>query len=227
MTDWRVLIVEDDVLVSSIHQRIVAGHPGFRVTAVASSSEQALTLVRRGTPIDLVLLDIGLPGANGTQLLRALRARPGPEVIAVTAARDPTMVQTLLHLGVLDYLVKPFAVERLQEALVRFRERMRTLATANAALGQDDIDTLYAPPERHLLPKGLQADTLAAVRVALGGGSHEFLSAEQVAQRAGVARVTARRYLEYLATVRQVQVEQCRDRPGRPRKMYRLAQVLD
>jgi two-component system, CitB family, response regulator DctR len=225
MTDWRVLIVEDDEQVASIHRRIVAAHPGFQVTAVASSSEQALTLIRRGVPIDLVLLDIGLPGADGTRLLRVLRSQPGPEVIAVTAARDPKVVQTLLHLGVLDYLVKPFAVERLQEALLRFRDRKRTLGTAKESLGQGDIDTLYGQPERNLLPKGLQPGTLEAIRVALRGAGDQFLSAEQVAQRAAVARVTARRYLEYLATARQVQVEPYSDGPGRPRKMYRLVPV--
>jgi response regulator of citrate/malate metabolism len=225
MTDWRVLIVEDDEQVASIHRRIVAGCPGFQVTAVASSSEEALTLIRRGIPIDLILLDIGLPGADGTRLLRALRTRSGPEVIAVTAARDPKVVQTLLHLGVLDYLVKPFAVERLMVALLRFRDRMGTLGTPNEALGQADIDTLCGPPERNLLPKGLQPNTLGAVRMALRGADGQFLSAEQVAREAALARVTARRYLEYLATVRQVQVELCSDRPGRPRKMYRLAPV--
>ena len=222
MTDWRVLIVEDDKRVASIHRRIVAAHPGFRVTAIASSSEQALTLIRRGVPIDLILLDIGLPGADGTQLLRVLRAAPGPEVIAITAARDPKVVQALLHLGVLDYLVKPFDVERLQEALLRFRDRMSTLGTTNTALAQGEIDTLYAQRERSLLPKGLQPSTLEAIRVALRAASDQMMSAEQVAQRTEIARVTARRYLEYLVAVRQVQVEPCSNGPGRPRKMYRL-----
>lgn len=220
-----MLIVEDDEKVASIHQRIVAAHPGFRVTAVASTSEQAHALIRRGVPIDLILLDITLPGADGTVLLRTLRASGGPEVIAITAARDPKVVQSLLHMGVLDYLVKPFAIERLQQALLRFRDRMRTLAPSASTLEQGQIDALYSHPERNLLPKGLQVETLAAIRVALEDAGAEFSSAEQLAQRAAVARVTARRYLEYLITVRQAEMELHNDGPGRPRKMYRLAQL--
>jgi response regulator of citrate/malate metabolism len=225
MRNWRVLIVEDDEKVASIHRRIVAGHPGFEVVAVASSSEQAHALFRRGVSIDLVLLDIGLPGADGGQLLRVLRAQDGPEVIAVTAARDQNVVQSLLHLGVVDYLVKPFAIERLQEALLRFRDRMQALAGCDGTLAQTQIDALYSRREHALLPKGLQPETLQAVRAALSEAGEEFSSAEEVAARASVARVTARRYLEYLITVRQVDMEPLSDRPGRPRKMYRLGQL--
>lgn len=220
-----MLIVEDDEKVASIHRRIVASHPGFRVVAIASSSEEAHVLVRRGVRIDLVLLDIALPGADGIALLRALRSSVGPEVIAVTAARDPTVVESLLHLGVVDYLVKPFAIERLHEALVRFRERKRTLGSNRSELGQKDIDTLYSRPERSLLPKGLQADTLGLIRAALKEAEGTFSTAEEIAQAAFVARVTARRYLEYLVSVRQVEMLASSDGPGRPRKLYRQAQL--
>src|SRR4051794_11217367 len=122
MSDRAILIVEDDATIASIHKRLILRHPGFTVTAVVPSAEQAMALVRRGVRIDLILLDISLPGANGDDLLRALRATGGPEVIAVTASRDPAMVRRLLNLGVVDYLIKPFTPERLQQALVRYRE---------------------------------------------------------------------------------------------------------
>jgi two-component system response regulator DctR len=226
MADWQVLIVEDDQKVASIHRRIVDGQPGFQVSAIASSSEEAIALVRRGVPIDLILLDISLPGADGTTLLRTLRAKNKVEVIAITAAREPTVVQTLLHFGVLDYLVKPFAVERLQQALLRFRDRMRTL-TPPGDLDQGGIDALYSHKDRNLLPKGLQPETLEAVRLALREARAEFSSAEDQALRASIARVTARRYLEYLASAQQVDMHLLHDGPGRPRKMYRLTEFSD
>lgn len=225
MSEWQVLIVEDDEKVASIHRRVVAAHPGFRVVTVARSSEEAHVLVRRGVRIDLLLLDIALPGADGIALLRALRSQVAPEVIAVTAARDPAVVESLLHLGVVDYLVKPFAIERLQEALVRFRERKRMLATPRSELGQKDIDTLYSRPERSLLPKGLQVETLTLIRAALAEAGNVFSSAEEIARRAFVARVTARRYLEYLVSVQQVEMLASTDGPGRPRKLYRHAHL--
>jgi response regulator of citrate/malate metabolism len=222
VTDWRVMIVEDDEKVASIHRRIVDAQHGFSVRAVASSSEEAHALLRRGVCFDLILLDLSLPGANGTSLLRALQSRDRPEVIVITAARDPKIVQSLLHLGVLDYLVKPFAVERLQQALLGFRDRMRTL-TPDGQLDQQRIDALYSHLERRLLPRGLRPDTLEAIRTALREANERFLSAEEVALTASVARVTARRYLEYLTTVNEVEMRLHHNGPGRPRKMYRLA----
>jgi response regulator of citrate/malate metabolism len=223
VTDWRVMIVEDDEKVASIHRRIVDAQPGFSVRAIASSSEEAHAMICRGTPFDLILLDLSLPGADGTSLLRALQSRERPEVIVITAARDPKIVQSLLHLGVLDYLVKPFAVERLQQALLGFRDRMRTL-TPDGQLDQQGIDALYSHLERKLLPKGLRPDTLEAIRMALREANERFSSAEELAQTASVARVTARRYLEYLITAKQVEMHLDYNGPGRPRKMYRLAE---
>jgi two-component system, CitB family, response regulator DctR len=221
MADWQVLIVEDDQKVASIHRRIVNAQPGFQVSAIASSSEEAIAHFRRGVRFDLILLDISLPGADGTTLLRTLRANSSVEVIAITASREPKVVQTLLHFGVLDYLVKPFAVERLQQALLRFRDRMHAL-TPSGDLDQGGIDALYTHIDRKLLPKGLQPETLEAVRLALREAKAEFMSAEDLAQRASIARVTARRYLEYLISAQQVDMQLHHDGPGRPRKMYRL-----
>lgn len=224
MADWRVLVVDDDRLAASLHRRIVSSQPGFSVAAVAASGEEAHAVLRRGVPIDLILLDVELPGANGVKLLRALRAHGGPEAIAVTAAREPKVVQDLLRLGVVDYLVKPFAIERLQESLLRFRDRVRTL-DRHGALEQREIDLLYSSPARNLVPKGLKRDTLDAVRRALRGAGERFSSAEDVARDAAVARVTARRYLEYLVSSRQVEVNASHEGPGRPRKLYRLTAV--
>jgi response regulator of citrate/malate metabolism len=227
VADRRVLIVEDDATVASIHRRIVSAHPGFRVSAVAGTAGEAMTVIRRGVPIDLILLDLALPGGDGVSLLRALRGREGadggPEVIAVTAARDPKVVRTLLQLGVVDYLVKPFTAERLQQALVRYRDRVRTLSAER--LGQSEIDKLYAGQEASMLPKGLNPATLEAVRGVLRTAPGEALTSDEVATRASVARVTARRYLEYLTAVRQVEYETHSDGPGRPSKIYRWLQL--
>ena len=217
----RVLIVEDDRVIASLHRRIVSSHPGFTVIAEASSAELALRMVKAGTPIDLILLDLGLPGANGIQLLKYLRAAGGPDVIAVTARRDTQTVGTLLRLGVIDYLVKPFTPERLREALERFRERARSLS--GDQLAQAEIDIFMHDPGHALLPRGIQPETLREVRAALAS-SGEPQTADRVAETVGIARVTARRYLEYLVTVGQVRVASDENPgPGRPHKLYRWA----
>ena len=224
MTEWRVLIVDDDQTVASIHRRVVNAQPGFRVVSVASSSEQAHALIARGVPVDLLLLDLELPGASGVALLRALRRSGGPEVIAITACRERDTVQDLMRLGIVDYLVKPFAIDRLQQGLLRFRDRMRTLQN-QGELEQAQIDVLYCSTRHDLLPKDLQPETLEAVRTSLRRGGERFLSAEEIGRDASVARVTARRYLEYLVSARQADMDLLHDGPGRPRKLYRLAAV--
>ena len=217
MPDCHVLIVEDDEIVARVCRRVIDDTSGFRVVSVAPTAEQALRVLRQGVVVDLVLLDIGLPGADGVSLLRTIRRQTGPEVIAVTAMRDQSMVRALLHLGVLDYLIKPFTFERLQQALMRYRKREGALASES--VNQADLDAFYGAADRFLLPRGLSHETLQAVRKAmreLAGPA----SANQVAKRAFVARVTARRYLEYLTTLKQVDCISEIDGPGRPRKTY-------
>ncbi|BEP14020.1 response regulator [Acidothermaceae bacterium B102] len=221
MADWRVLIVDGDTQGALMLRRIVCVQPGFVVVGIASTSEEAYAIVQRGVPIDLILLDSGLPKANGVTLLKALRKHGGPEVIAVTSAREPRVMQELLHLGVVDYLLKPFAVERLQEALLRFGDRMRAF-NKRGELEQWQIDLLYSHPRRSSLPKNLQQETLDAVRLALRRAGEDFASAEEVARVSAMARVTARRYLEHLVNSQQAEVDVCHGGPGRPRKLYRL-----
>jgi two-component system response regulator DctR len=127
-----------------------------------------------------------------------------------------------MHLGVIDYLVKPFAPERLRQALNAFALRSRTLT--RRLLAQDDVDLVQASgaARLHRLPKGLKRSTLTAVRSALDG-SDTALSADEVGREAGVARVTARRYLEYLDVIGAARVERECHGPGRPRNRYRKA----
>jgi response regulator of citrate/malate metabolism len=219
MAEWRTVIVEDAPTVAEVHRRLVASVPGFVAVGIAPTAGEARRLVALHRP-HLLLLDLGLPDADGLALLRALRgAREPVEVIAVTAARGAGVVRDCVHLGVVDYLVKPFAPERLRQALGLFAHRMHALH--GGELAQAEVDRLCASGRRaaRALPRDLAPDTLAAVRGALerAGGP---LSAADVAAAAGVARVTARRYLEYLAGSGEVESGTRSAGPGRPTKAY-------
>jgi len=217
---WRVLIVEDDHAVASLHQRLVERTPGFRSLGVVSDGESAYRAVNSLRP-DLAIVDLAMPRCDGRALLRRMRAHDVPvEVIVVTAARDAETVREMLHLGVIDYLVKPFAPERLQHAMSSFARRARGLRRAQ--LAQDDVDIIQATGAvgMYRLPKGLKSRRLAEVRNFLRS-SDRALSADEVGARVGIARVTARRYLDYLDVIGAVTVErECRG-PGRPRNRYR------
>jgi response regulator of citrate/malate metabolism len=221
MRDWRTLIVEDDPVVADVHRRLVAGVDGFVVVGTATSAEDAMRMISLTRP-HLLLLDLTLPGHSGIDLLRALRRRREPvEAIAVTASREADVVRETAHLGVIDYLVKPFTPERLGEALVRFRHRVT--AVEHLTLDQRDVDRVYgADRGRRWLPKDLAPETLELVRAALCDNP-DPRTADELAEAVGIARVTARRYLEYLLTTREAIVEHVGSGPGRPRKAYRPA----
>ena len=216
---WTVLVVEDDPYVARLHERLVESVPGFRAVATATSGDQARTIVSSLQP-DLAIVDLSMPGSDGLDFLREIR-REGhaTEVIVVTAVRDARVVREVMHLGVVDYLVKPFAPERLQQALAAFLSRVMTFRRSQ--LTQDEVDRVqssvaYRAPR---LPKGLRRSTLVAVRRVLADSDRPLTSVE-VGDLVGVARVTARRYLEYLEVIGAARVERECNGPGRPRNRY-------
>jgi two-component system response regulator DctR len=216
---WKVLVVEDDPYVAALHSRLVDASPGFRTVGRASSGEEARAAVVDLEP-DLAIVDLSMPGSDGIGFLRSLR-RDGhsTEVIVVTAVRDAAIVREVMHLGVVDYLVKPFAPERLQQSLAAFLARVKTLRRQQ--LTQDEVDRVHASGANRMqrLPKGLKRSTLVAVRRALDRTDRP-LTAIEVGDTVGVARVTARRYLEYLEVIGAVEVERECNGPGRPRNRY-------
>lgn len=225
MDEWRVLIVEDDRVVARLHCRFVARVPGFVPIGVAQTAAQAEQMIPTLRP-DLVLLDIGLPGEDGIALLRRMRARgDAVEVIAVTAATASQAVRAIVQLGGVDYLVKPFDQDRLRKSLGLFQRRMAMLR--DGSLVQDQVDRICSdgPNTYRWLPRDLSNQRLHRVREILAeeGGP---ATAAQIGTEAGIARVTARRYLEYLVTIGQATMDCIADGPGRPRKLYRMNDVL-
>jgi two-component system, CitB family, response regulator DctR len=217
---WSVVIVEDNPDVAMVHRRFIDATPDFRAVQVVSNAEAAYAAVQRLRP-DLAIVDLTMPGGDGLTLLRRIRQAQIPlEAIVVTASRDAPTVREAMHLGVVDYLVKPFAPERLRQSLDAFARRVRALQRPQ--LDQADVDLVQSSGATRMqrLPKGLRRATFAAIVAALEQ-SDRPLSADEVGQAVDVARVTARRYLEYLEVIGAAEIErECRG-PGRPRNRYR------
>jgi response regulator of citrate/malate metabolism len=219
MTEWRVLVVEDDRMVARLHCRFVAGMSGFTVVGIATTAAQAEQMIATLKP-DLVLLDLGLPDESGIALLRRLRAGGSTtEAIVVTASTSAQVVRATVHLGVVDYLVKPFDQERLRQSLALFRRRMAMLSPTS--LAQDEVDQICSdgPNARRWLPRDLAEGRLLEIQHALRSFAAPA-TAVDVAATVGVSRVTARRYLEYLVTTGRARVSVTPDGPGRPSKTY-------
>jgi len=112
----RLLIVDDEPPARARTRRLLAGIPGIEIAGEAGSAAEARAQIAERSP-DLLLLDIQMPGEDGFALLRSLEPRPA--VVFVTAY-DQYAVRAFEENAV-DYLLKPFRRERLEEALARAR----------------------------------------------------------------------------------------------------------
>ena len=121
----RTLIVDDETLARSRLRTLLAEchAPGAEVVAEASNGADALAQLLTAD-LDLVLLDIHMPGIDGIELARSLRQRAGaPAVVFVTA--HATHAVTAFELEAVDYLTKPVRAERLQQALQKAERSLR------------------------------------------------------------------------------------------------------
>lgn len=219
-----MLIVEDDPKIAEIHRHFTEKVPGFQVAGIAGSLEDAEKMSGLLEP-DLILLDLYFPEGRGTEILWKLRARQqATDVILITAAKELDPLQEAMRGGVFDYILKPVMFPRFQEALERFREHRHNLQS-DTSLDQQDIDRLLHPykeskPGEPSLPKGVDPLTLKKVRAVFDQSHPEGFSAEEVGNRIGTSRTTARRYLEYLTASGQLSAELMYGAVGRPERKY-------
>ncbi|MFF7199390.1 response regulator [Streptomyces sp. NPDC008141] len=224
----EVLVVDDDVRVAAINAAYVAKVPGFHVAATAHSASEALARIA-DTPVDLVLMDHYLPDGNGLAVVRELR-RLGhqTDVIMVTAARDVATVQAAMRHGALQYLVKPFNFAGLRAKLEAYAGLRRTLRGGGEA-EQAEVDRIFgalsAGSVAPDLPKGHSPTTAEAVRQVLLAADGP-LSTQEIADRAGVSRQTAQRYLKLLERTSRVQLSLRYGETGRPEHRYSWAASL-
>lgn len=229
MKQLRVLLIEDDPMVRAVNRQFIEKVEGFEVVGQATNGVDGLAQIGVLAP-DLVFMDIFMPEQDGIESLHKIRELKLPvDVITVTAANDLKTVQEILHLGVFDYIMKPFSFERVQGTLenyVRFKRRMQK----EQELTQVELDQLLHYQDKHTneeqiitnfqkdLPKGFNRATLEKVIRYLH--SVEGASAEEVASGVGIARVTARRYLDYLEKQTEITMDMHYGGIGRPVNYY-------
>ena len=115
----RVLVVDDDVALAEMLGIVLRGE-GFEPT-FCTDGAAAVQAFRDARP-DLVLLDIMLPGMDGVDVCKAIRAESGVPIVMLTAKIDTVDVVVGLESGADDYVVKPF---KPKELVARLRARMR------------------------------------------------------------------------------------------------------
>ncbi|MCA0157993.1 MULTISPECIES: MtrAB system response regulator MtrA [Tsukamurella] len=115
----RILVIDDDPALAEM-LTIVLRNEGFDSTVVGDGT-QALSAAREFRP-DLVLLDLMLPGMNGIDVCRVLRADSSVPIVMLTAKADTVDVVLGLESGADDYVIKPF---KPKELVARVRARLR------------------------------------------------------------------------------------------------------
>ena len=227
MLKVNVVIVDDDPMVVEINKGFVTAVPGFEVVGTASSGKETLEIIKEKKP-SLTLMDIHLPDIDGVQLLQKFRELSLPvDVIAITAANDVETVQKVFRYGAIDYIIKPFKFTRLKTAL-NYYYNLHNLFSQNTKLSQSTIDRLNpklvmqaeTTEEKEEVPKGINEITLRQIYQYLKK-KNTPLSAEEVATGVGLARVTARRYLDFLEKSNRVILELQYGSVGRPINRYR------
>jgi response regulator of citrate/malate metabolism len=166
----RTLVVDDEAAVRTLHSRFVSGAPGFELVGAVESGEMAIAHALHGG-VDLILLDMQLPGISGVEVLHRLHreiAHP-PSVLVISSARDYVTVRQALSARIVGYLVKPFTQTTLHERLRAVRAGFRGLPVneQDRPLAQSEIDRMLNPARR-AIPAGV-----AGVAGAVGAASPE------------------------------------------------------
>ena len=138
----RILVIEDERDIADFIRRGLI-LKGYEVD-VAFSGEAGLTLAHQQSP-DLVILDLMLPGIDGIEVCRRLRAAGGVPVIMLTARDSVSDKVEGLDAGADDYVTKPFSFE---ELLARVRATLRRKAPEDKAIAVSDL--IIRPPSREV-----------------------------------------------------------------------------
>lgn len=171
----NILIVEDDPIIRRVYHDVLV-HAGYRVS-LASSGEEALAYLQLITP-DIILLDLGLPGIDGhevTRRVKADRSKPFTPVMVLSASAGLSASVASLDAGADDFLVKPVEIDDLLarvRAMLRLQRAQRSLARAQRKtelllhltrdLGASiDLDVLLTRFLDHL------ADAVGAIRASI------------------------------------------------------------
>jgi two-component system response regulator MprA len=176
----RVLVVDDERAVRESLERALALH-GFEVVTAAEGLE-ALRVIQSDAPPAVIVLDILMPGVDGLQLTRRLRADARQTPILLLTARDQIEHRVEgLETGADDYLVKPFALD---ELVARLRALLRRAGDSDAEPARRRVADLVVDSATHEVFRGEQ-------RIELTPTEHALLAALIASPR----RVLRRRQL--------------------------------
>ncbi|MFJ5965948.1 response regulator [Bacillus sp. NPDC093026] len=219
----KVLIAEDDFRIAAIHESYIQKLQGFQVVEKAKSAKDMWDALQK-EKVDLILLDVYMPDELGTNLLPLLRERyPEIDVIIITAATETMLLRDALHYGVVHYLIKPVTAQKFAQVLTEYKEK-KDLINSKNEVNQTMIDLFFGHMHEEQkddrdLPTGINSLTLDKVKK-LMASEENGITAEELGEKMGASRTTARRYVEYLVTTGECRAELAYGIIGRPERRY-------
>ena len=221
---YKVLIVEDDPMVAMINEQYIKRNKNFEIVGKCSDGRSALEFLENNA-VDLLILDVFMPKMDGFETLRKIRNRQIiVDAIMVTAANERESLEEALHLGIVDYLVKPFAFDRFQMALEKYIAQNNALKDIDT-LNQKSIDHIIDNARKksdELYPKGIQEKTLQLIMEYLKANNAVWFTGDEIAEKVGLTGVTVRRYMNYLAESGRAIGEMDYETGGRPCMRYKM-----
>lgn len=219
----KVMIIEDDPMVLEINSKFLKRVNGFSLCKAVTNLADA----KKGmlTKPDLILLDVYLPKENGIDFLKWIRSQEiDVDVILITADKSIDRIQEAFRYGVIDYLIKPFSFERFKEALNQFKDRYESFKE-NTQIEQKELDKLLMvqalTPAEEDLTKGLNKYTYQTIWEEIEKKDEMYFTAENLAEKLKIARVTVRRYLEFMEKEEKIDKLVEYGKVGRPQHKYR------
>ena len=224
---YKVLIVEDDPMVAMINEQYIKRNKNFELVGKCSNGSSALDFLDNND-VDLLILDVYMPKMDGFETLRRVRNKKiTVDAIMVTAANDRASLEEALHLGIVDYLVKPFTFDRFQMALEKYISQNNALRDFET-LNQKNIDHIIDNTRKKsddLYPKGIQEKTVDLIMEYLKANEGKWFTGDDIAEKVGLTGVTVRRYMNYLAESGRVIGEMNYETGGRPCMKYRIIKI--
>jgi two-component system CitB family response regulator/CitB family two-component system response regulator MalR len=224
------MIVEDDPMVRDINSKFLNKVKGFTLKKAAANLTEAKEFILQNE-IDLILLDVYLPNENGIDFLKWLRSNEiASDVILITADKSVERVREAFRYGGVDYLIKPFTFERFNESLSAFREKLNSYKS-NETLEQIELDKLILNSKsseiiedelENNLEKGLNKYTYNSIINELNSTEAEYVTTEEVSEKLRIAKVTVRKYLDYMSKQEKLEKIIEYGRVGRPLYKYKI-----
>lgn len=216
-------IVEDDPMVAKINADYLQKMTSFSLIGHAKNGKDALQQIIILRP-QLVLLDVYMPELTGIELLRALRnENVMVDVILITAADAPHLIEEALRHGVVDCILKPYGIERFQTSLA-FYEKRQSMFHSLPRIRQSDIDQLYSTTlteEKIDLPKGIDPVTLTFIRDELKKAKKSY-SITELSKLVKISTLTVRKYIEFMIQSDEIELDLEYSDKGRPKKLYSI-----